>query len=131
MSYIRVPPGHPEGYLEGFAQIYSDIADIINNSQNSNNLLKIIPDEEVGMHIMNFISACVESSKNNSTNDINPKIEIVSAVAEDNVPASREPKIGPVQENETIDNVKAIKKVPINPPPSAFLFILFKNLVGI
>jgi len=66
MSYIRVPPGHPEGYLEGFAQIYSDIADIINNSDNSNNLLKIIPDEEVGIHIMNFISACVESSKNNS-----------------------------------------------------------------
>ena len=25
----RVPPGHPEGYLEGFANIYSGAADAI------------------------------------------------------------------------------------------------------
>ena len=26
-AWTRVPPGHPEGYLEGFANLYSDIAD--------------------------------------------------------------------------------------------------------
>ena len=36
-----------------------------------------------------------------------------SAVKE---PANNEPKIGPVQENETIAKVNAIKKTPINPP---------------
>ena len=66
MSHTRVPPGHPEGYLEGFAQIYSDIADIIQGDQNRNNLVNIIPDEEVGIHIMKFIYACVKSSNNNS-----------------------------------------------------------------
>jgi len=25
----RIPPGHPEGYLEGFANIYSDVAEVI------------------------------------------------------------------------------------------------------
>ena len=27
--WTRIPPGHPEGYLEGFANLYNDIADII------------------------------------------------------------------------------------------------------
>ena len=25
--YPRIPPGHPEGYLEGFANIYNEAAD--------------------------------------------------------------------------------------------------------
>ena len=33
LASIRIPPGHPEGYLEGFAQIYTDIADVILNSE--------------------------------------------------------------------------------------------------
>ena len=32
------------------------------------------------------------------------------------VPARSEPKIGPVQEKETIAKVSAMKKMPINPP---------------
>ena len=36
---------------------------------------------------------------------LKPKKLTISAVAEDNVPASNEPKIGPVQENETIARV--------------------------
>ena len=63
---IRVPPGHPEGYLEGFAQIYSDAADIILNHKNKNQLLDLLPGGQSGLQIMKFIYATVNSSKNNS-----------------------------------------------------------------
>ena len=63
---IRIPPGHPEGYLEGFAQIYSDAADIILNHKDKNELLALLPSGESGLHIMKFINASVNSSKNNS-----------------------------------------------------------------
>ena len=63
---IRIPPGHPEGYLEGFAQIYSDAADIILNHKDKNELLALLPSGESGLHIMKFINASVNSGKNNS-----------------------------------------------------------------
>ncbi len=63
---IRVPPGHPEGYLEGFAQIYSDAADIILNHKNKNELLELLPGGDAGLQIMKFINASVNSSNNNS-----------------------------------------------------------------
>ena len=63
---IRIPPGHPEGYLEGFAQIYSDAADIIMEHKNKQKLLKLLPNGETGLQIMKFINASVNSSKNNS-----------------------------------------------------------------
>ena len=63
---IRIPPGHPEGYLEGFAQIYSDAADIMLNHKNKTQLLELLPSGESGLQIMKFINASVNSSKNNS-----------------------------------------------------------------
>jgi len=63
---IRVPPGHPEGYLEGFAQIYSDAADIILNHKDKNELLELLPGGDSGLQIMKFINASVNSSNNNS-----------------------------------------------------------------
>ena len=63
---IRIPPGHPEGYLEGFAQIYSDAADIIMEHKNKQKLLGLLPNGETGLQIMKFINASVNSSKNNS-----------------------------------------------------------------
>ena len=66
MANIRLPPGHPEGYLEGFAQIYSDAADIIQNIGNAKELIKILPNIEEGLHIMKFINATVQSSNSNS-----------------------------------------------------------------
>ncbi len=65
-SYERVPAGHPEGYLEAFAQIYSDAADIIQNKENKIELIKILPNVNDGLHIMKFIQATVDSSNNNS-----------------------------------------------------------------
>tara|TARA_Y100001960_G_scaffold307348_1_gene363557 strand:+ start:591 stop:1730 length:1140 start_codon:yes stop_codon:yes gene_type:complete len=66
MANVRIPPGHPEGYLEGFAQIYTDAADVIQKSDKSKQLLEILPNVEDGLHIMKFINAAVESSNNNS-----------------------------------------------------------------
>ena len=65
-SYERVPAGHPEGYLEAFAQIYSDAADVIQNKENKTELINILPNVNDGLHIMKFIKATVDSSNNNS-----------------------------------------------------------------
>ena len=66
MANVRIPPGHPEGYLEGFAQIYTDIADVIQGSEKASQLLDILPNADDGLHIMKFINASVQSSNNNS-----------------------------------------------------------------
>jgi len=65
---IRVPPGHPEGYLEGFATIYSEAATLIRAADH-----RSVPDPSVhtpgiveGIRGMQFITACVASSKNNA-----------------------------------------------------------------
>ncbi|SHG85580.1 Gfo/Idh/MocA family protein [Cognatishimia maritima] len=62
----RVPAGHPEGYLEGFANLYRDAAAAIRAQQDN----KSIPVEnlvslEDGLDGMRFIQACVQSSENN------------------------------------------------------------------
>ena len=66
LANLRIPPGHPEGFLEAFAQIYTDVADVIQNSKNSEEIKKILPNENDGLHIMKFINASVKSSNNNS-----------------------------------------------------------------
>ena len=63
---FRIPPGHPEGYLEAFAQIYSDAADVIQGLNNSSKLEFILPNVHDGLHIMKFINASVQSSSKNS-----------------------------------------------------------------
>lgn len=55
----RVPPGHPEGYLEAFAQLYADFAVIIRGGA-GNNLLPTLAD---GIEGVKFISATIASSK--------------------------------------------------------------------
>ena len=70
---VRIPPGHPEGYLEAFAQLYSDFAELIRNSKDKDKIKKILPNEEDGLHIMKFINSCVNSSNQNSRwIDLNP-----------------------------------------------------------
>lgn len=63
----RVPPGHPEGYLEGFANIYAEVARAIKAKRAGKS-----PDREVnfpgiadGVAGMAFIEACVKSSARN------------------------------------------------------------------
>ena len=61
--WTRIPPGHPEGYLEGFANVYNDIADII-SGKNDNGL---VPDLSAGLDGMWFIASCIDSSNTNGS----------------------------------------------------------------
>ncbi len=64
----RVPPGHPEGYLEGFANIYSEVARAIKARRSSKKLDKDVafPGIADGVAGMAFIEACVKSSARNA-----------------------------------------------------------------
>jgi len=54
-----------------------------------------------------------------------PVVNCMAPEEEERVPASRDPKMGPVQEKETSARVKAIKNMPAMPPiPSAELALL-------
>ncbi len=61
----RVPPGHPEGYLEGFANIYSEAARAIRAHRAGKKPDKdvIFPTVEDGLAGVQFIEAAVASSK--------------------------------------------------------------------
>jgi predicted dehydrogenase len=63
----RIPSGHPEGYLEGFAQIYRDFAEQITarwQGRTPDPLACLVPTVEDGARGMKFIEAVVESSQN-------------------------------------------------------------------
>jgi len=62
----RVPPGHPEGYLEGFANLYDEAADAIEAAREGKRIETLLPDVQDGMMGMRFIDACVRSSKKNA-----------------------------------------------------------------
>jgi predicted dehydrogenase len=63
----RIPPGHPEGYLEGFANIYSEVALAIRAAQAGKKPDKAVyfPTIEDGVKGLAFIEAAVKSSKAN------------------------------------------------------------------
>jgi predicted dehydrogenase len=63
----RVPPGHPEGYLEGFANIYTEVARAIKARRAGKKIDKDVqfPGIEDGVAGMAFIEACVKSSARN------------------------------------------------------------------
>ena len=61
----RIPPGHPEGYLEGFANLYSDFAEQINAKKANRDpdpSSMLVPNINDGMKGIKFISTVVESS---------------------------------------------------------------------
>ena len=67
-NVTRVPPGHPEGYLEGFANIYSDVCKSLFaqiNNQNYDQSNDCYPTIYDGVEGMRFIETVLESSKNN------------------------------------------------------------------
>jgi len=59
----RVPAGHPEGYLEGFANLYTEAADAIEAAREGREVDTLLPGIDAGMEGMAFIDACVRSSK--------------------------------------------------------------------
>ena len=59
----RVPPGHPEIYFEGFANIHSDIAEVVTaRLEGRDPGAGGFPTVEDGVHGVKFIEAAVESS---------------------------------------------------------------------
>lgn len=63
----RVPTGHPEGYLEGFANIYSEVALAIKAARNGEKppAEAQFPGIDDGVKGLAFIEAAVASSKAN------------------------------------------------------------------
>ena len=63
----RIPPGHPEGYLEGFANIYIEVAAAIKAARASKRPPKVVhfPTIDDGVKGLAFIEAAVESSRAN------------------------------------------------------------------
>ncbi len=61
----RTPGGHPEGYLEGFANIYAGAAEAIRAAQAGGRsaALDVLPGLEAGLQGMRFVDACVRSSR--------------------------------------------------------------------
>ena len=64
----RIPPGHPEGYLEGFANIYSEAAEAILAARNGEGVPDgvVFPTVLDGLNGLRFVDACVRSSKRNA-----------------------------------------------------------------
>ncbi len=62
----RVPPGHPEGYLEGFANLYKDAADAIRAHQSGKDASSLVPGITDGLAGVRFVDACVRSSAKNA-----------------------------------------------------------------
>jgi predicted dehydrogenase len=65
----RVPSGHPEGYLEGFANIYQEAARAIRAARKKGGKLPkdvLFPTIQDGVEGVAFVEACVKSSKKNA-----------------------------------------------------------------
>ncbi|MEO0343873.1 MAG: Gfo/Idh/MocA family oxidoreductase [Pseudomonadota bacterium] len=64
----RIPPGHPEGYLEGFANIYAEAAAAILAARRGEkpDAQVLFPTVQDGLKGVQFVSACVKSSARNS-----------------------------------------------------------------
>jgi predicted dehydrogenase len=62
----RIPGGHPEGYLEGFAQLYRDAAELIRARREGREPAaeaRLVPGIEAGLRGMRFIDAALASSR--------------------------------------------------------------------
>ncbi|MDC1042349.1 gfo/Idh/MocA family oxidoreductase, partial [Amylibacter sp.] len=55
--------GHPEGYLEAFATLYREAADVINSQSKPATIIGI----QDGLDGVRFVDACQRSSRDGST----------------------------------------------------------------
>ena len=60
-KFSRIKFGHPEGYLDAFANIYREFADSLKNKYKKR---YFYPNEDEGLETAKFINACKVSSKN-------------------------------------------------------------------
>lgn len=69
VAHTRLPAGHPEGYLEAFANIYRNVAKCIQAKMDKvevDPMYTDFPDVEDGVRGMEFIYKVIESGKNDS-----------------------------------------------------------------
>ena len=62
VSATRTPAGHPEGFLEGFANLYRDIADMIEANRTGKSVTTLVPDVTDGVKGIRFVEKAVNSS---------------------------------------------------------------------
>lgn len=64
----RIPPGHPEGYFEGFANVYSEAAEAIVARRDGTPLdpAVVYPTITDGLRGVEFVDSCVRSSARNA-----------------------------------------------------------------
>ena len=60
-KFARVKPGHPEGYVDAFANIYNEVADHINSTNKKKEYY--YPTAYEGLLTAKFIQTCLDSSK--------------------------------------------------------------------
>lgn len=61
-AVTRLPPGHPEGFIEGFATLYSDFADLIEGTERTERTAgEHLPSVDDGVKGVRFVDAAVES----------------------------------------------------------------------
>ncbi len=68
-NYSRIPAGHPEGYFEAFANIYSTFITALNKKLSGKSLSTEeldFPGVDEGVQGVKFIEKCVESSRKNA-----------------------------------------------------------------
>ena len=60
-NFARVKSGHPEGYVDAFANIYNEVADHINSKDNKK--IRYYPTAYEGLLTAKFIQTCIDSSR--------------------------------------------------------------------
>ena len=59
-AVTRIPAGHPEGYLEAFATLYREAAEVIASPDKPHTTIGVLD----GLHGVRFVDACQRSSEN-------------------------------------------------------------------
>ncbi|WP_209427745.1 Gfo/Idh/MocA family oxidoreductase [Pararhodobacter sp. SW119] len=65
-GFTRLPPGHPEGFLEAFANLYDKTADAIVARRTGDTAPPDVPGIADGLEGMAFVAACIRSSERNA-----------------------------------------------------------------
>ena len=60
----RLPAGHPEGFIEAFANIYNEFAEALYARMEGRDYKGLFPSVDSGVRGMNFIENAVRSSEN-------------------------------------------------------------------
>jgi predicted dehydrogenase len=69
-SLVRIPAGHPEGYMEAFANIYTTFIGALAKKKRGESLTESdldFPSVDEGVQGVRFIERCVESSRNDAS----------------------------------------------------------------